>query len=201
LLPLATNNSAPAATTALAMQSDPGDWVGQGLSYHFDLSNSTFQVTPGLTHIAFYITPQPSTGSIFWYVDFDTSSLSTPLATGLYLDAERSPFQSSGHPGMDIRGDGRGSNTLNGHFEVLELDFSNLNAIKFAANFEQHSEGASPALYGQIRYNSTIPVPEPSTLLIAAMVAIVGLMRPLRRGSTFGKRLARGRLQSRSAGP
>jgi hypothetical protein len=35
---------------------------------------------------------------------------------------------------------------------------ANGNVLRFAADFEQHCEGWGPALYGQIRYKSTIPL-------------------------------------------
>jgi hypothetical protein len=171
LLPLAIANTSFAAITALAMRSDPGDWVGQGNSYYFDLENCDFGVGEITnTQIRFQLSPHPGTGSSFWFLTFSSTrpfTSSPPLATGQYLNATRWPFQPTGQPGLDVWGDGRGSNTLTGQFEVLELDRSNPFAIKFAVNFEQHTEGDTPGLYGQLRYNSSIPiVPEPSSLLL-----------------------------------
>ena len=89
--------------------------------------------------------------------------------------AQRYLFEAAGHPGLDVSGDGRGSNTLTGSFQVLDVEFNNGTLTSFAANFIQHSEGATPALYGEIRYNSTIPIPEPSGIALATL-GVVGLI-------------------------
>ena len=52
---------------------------------------------------------------------------------------------------------------MTGQFQILEVRFDDAgNLATFAANFVQHSEGAAPASYGQIRYNSSIPYLSPS---------------------------------------
>src|SRR5262249_49676683 len=75
---------------------------------------------------------------------------------GAYDNAERAPFASPGHPGLDVSGDGRGSNTLTGNFTITSavFDYSNGYPVvrSFAASFEQHSEGATPALFGSINF-------------------------------------------------
>src|SRR5581483_1524619 len=63
-------------------------------------------------------------------------------------------------PGLDISGDGRGSNTVTGNFTVLGAVYdATPKPISFAANFEQHSEGATPALRGTILYNYKLVTP------------------------------------------
>lgn len=70
----------------------------------------------------------------------------------------RASFASAGHPGLDVTGDSRGSNTLTGKFTVTEAvyDYSSSppRVVSFAASFEQHSEGGAPALTGTIYYHS-----------------------------------------------
>src|SRR6185436_5206545 len=45
-----------------------------------------------------------------------------------------------------------------GRFVVLAAAYSGTGALtSFAANFEQHCEGAAPALWGEIRINSSVP--------------------------------------------
>src|SRR5262249_36976971 len=46
-----------------------------------------------------------------------------------------------------------------GRFVVLEASFdAGGNVLSFAADFEQHCEGDAPALYGAIRFQSTLPI-------------------------------------------
>ena len=58
--------------------------------------------------------------------------------------------------GLDISGMSRGCNTLTGRFVVLEVEYAGEDVTRFAADFEQHCENQDAALFGAIRYNSTI---------------------------------------------
>jgi len=81
------------------------------------------------------------------------------LAPGSYESSQRFPFEAAGHPGPDVSGDGRGCNTSTGRFDVLELVRDSTGQIlQLAINFEQHCEGFVPALFGQFRYNSDVPL-------------------------------------------
>jgi hypothetical protein len=68
-------------------------------------------------------------------------------------------FVRPGTRAWTFTGDGRGCNTIQGRFDVLEIvrDASQ-NVVKLAVNWEQHCEGGQPALYGQLRYNSDVPL-------------------------------------------
>ena len=97
---------------------------------------------------------------IFWNVDF-AAPFDATLSAGAYENATRWPFQAPAEPGLSLHGDGRGCNTLTGRFDVLEAVFDpNTNEVlRFAANFEQHCEGAAPGLLGWVRYNSDVAAP------------------------------------------
>ena len=55
------------------------------------------------------------------------------------------------------------------------------NTVRIASldvNFEQHSEGATPALFGHFTYLSSAAVPEPSALALAGLgLASVALLK------------------------
>ncbi len=54
-------------------------------------------------------------------------------------------------PRMDIYGDGRGCNTLSGSFIVLDVTYGPYGYLqRFHATFEQHCEGVTAALRGEI---------------------------------------------------
>ena len=155
--------------TGLDMTSDPGDYVGGGLTYHLTASTGQFSVYAGSfnsgpdTNVAgFGYLAYPGTSSLFWFGDFSTRMLGTPLTPGVtYPNGERYPFESAGRPGLDVFGDGRGCNMLTGSFRVVALeldeDFSPPVVLSMAIEFEQHCEGDVPALHGQFYYRYTPP--------------------------------------------
>lgn len=76
---------------------------------------------------------------------------------GVYEGAQRFAFHSPTKPGIDVSGDGRGCNTDAGRFLLSQLTFATNGSIQsLAIDFEQHCDGAVPALYGSVRFNSTV---------------------------------------------
>lgn len=143
--------------TSLTLSSDPGDFVGGGQFFSFTPADGTFTATRNFDQgvsVAFH-TP---TFDQFWNLDFAAPN-NQALTVGLYTGAARFPFQASGQPGLSVTGDGRGCNTVTGSFQVLEVTYGSANDIvSFDALFEQHCEGAAPALRGEIRFNATVVV-------------------------------------------
>ena len=81
------------------------------------------------------------------------------LLAGTYLNAERYPFQSAGHPGLSVIVNGSGSNTASGQFTVQSIarDINN-ELTQFAASFEFFSEKMSTsAIYGTVKYHYAEP--------------------------------------------
>src|SRR5206468_4196104 len=77
-----------------------------------------------------------------------------------YPNAQRAGFGPANLPGLDVFGDGRGSNTLTGNFTVLQSSFSPSGQVQhFDVRFEQHSEGATPALFGELNYYAAATPP------------------------------------------
>ena len=59
--------------------------------------------------------------------------------------------------GLEVSGSGRGCNALTGRFIVREIVFGSGGTVqRFAVDFEQHCNDVVPALFGAIRYNSTV---------------------------------------------
>jgi uncharacterized delta-60 repeat protein len=144
-----------APVTRLRMVSEPGDFIGQGLTYDFDPTTALFQARPNFDNGVSLSVDPPAPGS-FWFLDFaaPNEALLTP---GTYLDAMRFPFQAPGKPGLSVSGDGRGSNTLTGRFVVYDVTRSadGTQILSFAAAFVQNSEGNPPALVGWSMFNTT----------------------------------------------
>jgi hypothetical protein len=94
------------------------------------------------------------------------------LAPGLFADAQRASFVEAGHPGLDVFGDGRGSNQVTGSFTIhqIQVDYSGTDPVlvSFSASFEQHSEGGPLALTGTVNYNV------PSEIVVTAIAELPG---------------------------
>jgi len=164
--------SAFAGSTVLYFKSEPGDYIGGGVESFFASGEYNFYASSNFYNgisllVNNYSSPDPMNHH-WWSMDF-SAPYNAPLLPGAYETAARSPFQLPSQPGLSIYGDGRGCNTLTGRFDVLEADYApGGEVVKFAANFEQHCEGGTPALYGEVRFNSDIPI----SVLIPAKITV-----------------------------
>ncbi|MHC5537426.1 Ig-like domain-containing protein, partial [Singulisphaera rosea] len=160
---VAENGSLSAVTgvSLVTMSSQPGDYIGAGKSYTFSPGASTFggYVMSGGAYTSTVRIIVSGPANEWWSFAFVAPNQG-PLVPGVYNNAVRWPFQQGAQPGLDVSGDGRGSNTLTGQFTVLQADYdANGNIVSFDATFEQHSEGQTPALTGHVQYNATGGLP------------------------------------------
>ena len=182
-------NSPTATIFSLELDSEPGDFIGQGLMFSFD------ENSPGTLSV--FTSDFTSDGFIdrlrlfflgdtlgeFWGVTLGTAAIPANLLPGVFEDAQRAPFAEPGHPGLEVFLNGRGCNRVTGRFEVNEAVFSDSNVVRFNAIFEQHCEGLDPALFGTLSIGEPRVVPEPSTLLLLCFgLAGLGLMRRSTKG-------------------
>jgi len=137
--------------------SQPGDFLGQGRELTLTGADGTFSAPYPYPYFA-YLRFDRFGGAHPLSLTLITSDYSN-LQPGAYENAVRSGYQTTGHPGLDFGGDGRFCFSLTGRFDVLEIvrDANGL-ITQFAANFEQHCYGEVPALFGQLRFNSDVPV-------------------------------------------
>ena len=149
LLSLTTVASASTPQTFLTLISQPGDYVGGGITQTFTPADGTFSVTNTTTDLSIsFHTPNYSQ---FWTLAFG-SPKTQKFGRGEYEGATRTAFRSPTRPGVDVGGDGRGCNTDTGRFLVTDFALNIDGTIaRLAIDFEQHCEGAPPALYGSFR--------------------------------------------------
>jgi hypothetical protein len=151
---------ASATETSLALNSELGELVGRAQQYFYTPSDGAFtgQRSPWFnTNNAVYIAYRPASFYPFWDLYFAAPN-NQPLTVGSYENATRVPFQTPGTPGLSISGP-LGCNILTGRFTVREIAYGAGNTIdSFWATFEQHCEGAEPALFGEIRFNAHVVV-------------------------------------------
>ena len=148
LLTLAISSPA-AAADAVVMLSDAGDYIGGGEARVFHPGNA--QITVGGSTSYLSVGASGGTHGDGYHFEF-AAPAGQVLAPGVYDRAQRAPFREAGRPGIDIGGDGRGCNTIDGRFEVREFTLRSDGTLeRLWIVYEQHCEGGTAATYGEIR--------------------------------------------------
>lgn len=161
VLPASPAVAATAQSASLTMTSDQGDFIGDGRQYSYDTSARDVFGSSSSGQ-AVHIDLRAANGD-WWFLDF-AAPAGQALEPTTYDSATRWPFQGPGAPGLSVSGNGRGCNTLTGSFSVTEVTFDPFgNLERFAADFEQHCEGAQPALRGHVQLVNP-PAPEPLSI-------------------------------------
>jgi hypothetical protein len=103
-------------TAHLFLESEPGDYIGQGLNFDitYTPSNSAFffpQIrrtigSPGEPAELLFVLGTVTGGldNTFALLFFGTDGLGIPMQRGFFPDAERADFASPGHPGLEVSG-------------------------------------------------------------------------------------------------
>ena len=142
----------------LAYASDPGDQIGGGQSVTYTLSTSQFSLVADPTRRAFGINIKPpETWSLYMNVG------SGQLAPGVYAIASRfGPVFTNGLSFLRL---GQDCSSIAGRFLISEAVYGAAGVLdRFHARFEQHCNGTSAALHGEIWIDSegdTTPPPLP----------------------------------------
>jgi hypothetical protein len=130
---------------AIAMYSDTGDYIGQG---NQELFAGPLTVTGNAGDVSIQFSDSSGAN---WSMEF-AAPPGQMLQPGAYDQAGRASFRGSGQPGIDINGDGRGCDTDSGRFEVKDIAVDSTGVVdRLWLVFEQHCEGAQPALFGEVR--------------------------------------------------
>jgi hypothetical protein len=148
---------ASSQTTALLIDSQHGDHVGQGREVVFTTADFPFSAPAGRsTPSGVQILLGTSFAAMQWRLDFAAPRGETLVVGRLYRFTQRTA--STIDPRLEVVSLGGACNTMAGHFRVLELIFTPDGDLeRFAADFEQYCESsASAALWGAIRFNSTV---------------------------------------------
>lgn len=151
-----TLQNAGGLTTFFAIDSEVGDFIGQGRQWFLTPNSGQFSARTDEQELD-YINIDYN-GDTWWHLDLAAPS-GEELVVKKYTDATRYPFQSPTKPGLSYTGDGRGCNGSSGEFEIMEIEFdSNGKLSKLAANFIQSCETVNPPLNGIVRFNSSFPI-------------------------------------------
>jgi hypothetical protein len=163
-----------AQVTSLTLISDADDFVGQGRTMFFTpFSGSIFanQNTLNGVSVSFIGTNFES-----WNLNFAAPD-NQLLTVGTYNGAVLYPTQGPGTSGLSVFGDGRGCAAITGSFVVQEITYGVFFPLidSFDATFEQHCDGLSSAIRGEIRYNAhpfvNVSAPSPFTVTVNQSVS------------------------------
>ncbi|NJD06771.1 MAG: hypothetical protein FIA97_09785 [Methylococcaceae bacterium] len=147
---------AHAGQTSLVFFGEANEYVSQGQQYRLTTADGSFSIaSPDAGTLTLSVENLPA---LSWQLKLAAAD-GQSLSVGSFESAQREGSQEAGHPGLDFFGDGRGCNTVTGRFDVLELVRDGQgNVIHLAVHFEQHCEGGLPALIGEVRYDSDVPI-------------------------------------------
>lgn len=149
----------PASGNYVYLESASGDYVGAGRTYNYTQANSILRVTPSGALIGVSVA-----GDQRWDGSFIGMQGLSQLAVGYYPGLTRYPFHNPVLGGMSWSGDGRGCNTLTGWFVIDKITYNGSVMTELEMRFQQHCEGGSNPLRGQIRWTSTDNVQPPGPL-------------------------------------
>jgi len=138
----------PATGNYIYLESDTNDWIGAGKTYTYTPDSSvTVRNVDGFLNVVVRANEQ-------WYGYFLAMSSLSKLRAGLYSDLTKYGFNNPTKGGVLWWGGAGGHNcdTLHGWFAVDNVTYQVDSLTSVDVRFEQHCEGAAPALHGAIHW-------------------------------------------------
>jgi hypothetical protein len=145
--------------TSISLQSDAGDYIGQGLTYEYSQASAEISVTAADGRLQVTVN-----GDQGWTGVFQLPSQQTRLEPGMYADLHGYPFEAA-TGGLSWSGEGRGCNTLTGWFAIDSVTYRNDILATIDLRFEQHCEGGGPALHGTMHWDPADSTAPPGPVL------------------------------------
>jgi hypothetical protein len=152
----------PATGNAVYLESDIGDFIGKGLHRLYVPLDSIISTTNGGILPAgnrFYIGVDNNDS---WRGYFQAMNTLPDLQPGYYANVLRFPYHNPAFGGLDWAGNGSGCNESTGWFVIDSVAYVGNSLDAMQLRFEQHCEGATPALHGFVRWSAAdtrLPLP------------------------------------------
>jgi len=143
-----SNPTCTGAGNVAYFDGNPGDYIFSGTD---TVTKGAWSGTASPTLVQIHV---DAAGGPWWDWAFESSMLpgSPALTTQNYPNTERWPFESAGHPGMDVSGNGAGCNMSTGEFQIEAITLSAGTLKDFTATFVQYCDG-SPPLHGCVHFH------------------------------------------------
>jgi hypothetical protein len=149
----------PASGNYFYMASQSGDYVGQGKTWLYLGDRMTVDDSAGDRLSA--SVPYSSSDDVWWDLSMAGSNRSDQLTAGYYANLMRDPFHNPVVGGFDVSGDGRGCNEETSWVVIDELDMRLAKLSDLTMRYEQHCEGATPALHGKVHWETPVAAGTP----------------------------------------
>jgi hypothetical protein len=166
---------AAAASPVTGLYADGPGWPASSLPTNLGAA-ATWAVTVGADPSILVV--NVSSNGDAWGFQF-ASAPGTSITTGSYTNAVRVAFRGPGQNGVEVSRNNYSCSTFTGSFSVLELTLDGSGMVTAAAvDYEIHCESQAPAVFGSIRYQSSVgyraisidPFPYPPPLVIGSAV-------------------------------
>jgi hypothetical protein len=138
----------PSSGNYIYLQSDTDDWIGKGKINTYTNANSTINLTSDFRSLKFTVD-----SDLMWLGEFTTMNGIFQPQVGYYGNLMRNFVRNPLYGGLDVVGNGSGCNTLNAWVAIDKIEYVNGLLQSIELRFEQHCEGAKPALRGKIHWN------------------------------------------------
>ncbi|HEY7885940.1 MAG TPA: hypothetical protein VIC08_13435, partial [Cellvibrionaceae bacterium] len=136
----------PASGNYVYLESDTGDYVGEGENYLYTPIDSTLSVSSSGRILDVFINSDKK-----WGGNFQTMISLDRIQTGFYGDLQDyNPAKGS----LGWGGEGHSCNTRTGWFVVDSVTYDSNMLTAIDLRFAQHCEGGVPALYGKIHWRA-----------------------------------------------
>lgn len=140
--------STPATGNYAYLDSEQGDYIGIGGEYLYTQPDSTISVNTADGYLSVFVG-----GNEEWYGHFQVMNVLSGLEVGYYPDLRRYPFHNPVKGGLSWYGEGRGCSALTGWFAVDNVTYDGSTVTAVDLRFEQHCQGDTPALHGEIHWS------------------------------------------------
>jgi Bacterial Ig-like domain len=141
------SGATPSAGNYVYLQSDAGDYVGQGQTYTYTPLNAQLTFSAITSGVGVSIQ-----GNTWWSGEFVGPTTLSQVQVGYYSGLIRWPFHNPVLGGVSWSGDGRGCNMLLGWFAVDNVTYTNGVLSGVDLRFEQQCEGGQAALHGALHW-------------------------------------------------
>ncbi|HWE65438.1 MAG TPA: choice-of-anchor D domain-containing protein [Acidimicrobiales bacterium] len=163
--------TAPEPPQSAQLVSEPGDYLGQGQSYSYNIAfpfgDDPNRQGPNRWELS------SAPGSVNWDITIEAPG-DAPLTDGTYLAAQGNESQNA--PELSVSGNGNACGLASGSFTVYDVSYDSLGILKsFAYEFAFQCIGSTADLYGAIRWNSSVampPLPSPESSLTASTTQV-----------------------------
>jgi hypothetical protein len=153
----------PATGNYVYLQSDSGDYVGAGRTYSYTQADALMTLSGTSLTISMSVK-----GNQNWLGTFILPRAAGSLQAGSFKNLTRAASADPEVGGIDWTGDGRGCSTIKGSLVIDKIEQAGGAITVLDLRFQQHCEGATSALHGQIHWTKAnadnSPVSAPSAI-------------------------------------